>query len=192
MDELLRALMEWSIATAAIMVGAGFVYHLYSRVSRKLLGSLKPQMIRPETGAREVEESYYFISIRCMEAENKLAFAEHALAEGEFTLAVKNAHDSVRSLLEHIGERVGVPTRDRKLHEMAEDIRGKGLQIQLWGLRILDSLESKGKFSRGEATRAVNIAVRFIEGAREIRVEPPQEAGGRKEGDQVPGGSRVI
>ncbi len=188
MDGLLRALVEWGVATAAVMVGAGLIYHLYSKFSRKLLGSLKPQMIRP-VAAVKVEESYYFISIRCMEAENKLAFAEHALAEGEFSLAVKNAHDSARSLLEHICERVGIPTKDRKLDEMAEEIKGKGLQIQSWGLRILDSLESRGKASRGEATRAVNIAVRLIESAREIRVEPPQEAGSRQEGDQVSGGS---
>jgi HEPN domain-containing protein len=175
------ALYIYSAALVAAMI---VTYVAFARSYRRMGGS----------GAASAPSiRYYFVEVGSREARDMLSHASRLAEGGDYAGAVRKARDAVAELLAEACRRLGVEACSGDPWAVARTLRERGYYLWPSGVRELEDLARKGpRAGRKDAARAIEIALRIMSYAGEIRVEPPREARAGKEGSEVPGGSRVL
>ncbi|MGC8555460.1 MAG: hypothetical protein ACP5NG_00360 [Conexivisphaera sp.] len=169
----------WYIYSAILIAAMAATYVMFLRSYRRM----SPR------AARVPEIRYYFISVRSREAEGLLAHAMRMVEDGDYVRAVREARDAVSRLLSEACRRLGAGCEGEEPEAEARALQARGYYLWPQGVRELEALARGGYRKRKDAERALEIALRVMSLAREIRIEPPREAGAGKEGNQVPGSS---
>ncbi len=173
----------WYLYTALLVALMAVTYMMFLRSYRRGYAARQPRAEPPR---------YYYVSVRSREGEELVEHARELLRRGEHARAVEEAREAVSRVLAEACRRLGVPCEGKPPLAASEELLSRGHYLWPQGVRELELISRKGSKGRKDAERAIEIALRVMEAAKEIRIEPPRKAVAGQEGDKVPGGGRVI
>lgn len=171
----------WYVYTAILMAAMIATYVMFMRSYRNM---------RPRSGILQGPGvRYYFLSIRSREAEELLEHAASVLKDGDYARAIREARDAVAGILAEACRRLSAGCEGEAPAKAASTLYSKGYYAWPQGARELEELARRSSAKKGDADRAIEIALRIMASFKEIKVEPPRKAVAGQEGNKVPGSS---
>ncbi len=175
------AAVTWYLYTAVLVAAIAATYLMFLRSYRRMYSRASTA---PSPSIR-----YYYVSVRSREGEELLEHANRLLNDGDYVRATKEARDAVAKVIAEVCRRMGAGCEGEPPEKAARTLSNRGYYMWPQGVRELEELARRRSVKKGDAARAVEIALRVMAAAREIRVEPPRKAVAGQEGNKVPGSS---
>ena len=178
------AAVAWYLYTTALVALMMVTYIMLIRSYRRVYRGTKA----PSGPAVR----YYYVGVRSREGEELLDHAGRLVEEGDYARAVREAREAVAKLIAEACRSLKVGCEGEPPGKAAWTLYRNGYYLWPQGVRELEELARRGSAKRGDAARAIEIALRVMAAAKEIRIEPPRKAVAGQEGDKVPGSGGVV